>query len=103
MNNSSCSFILNSDLEDLSNGVSAIQPVAGRQVTSSVDNTDYDTLNQPGWYDVYSTDIAVSHAPANGLGRVLLRVDSVNVQGRLGCHTNRCQMVRYINFNAKSL
>ncbi len=44
---------------------------------SMPDNTDYNTLQTPGWYDIYSTN----HAPASGIGRVLLRVESINING----------------------
>jgi hypothetical protein len=36
------------------------------------DNTDYNTLMQPGWYNIYST------VNAPGANRFLVRVDSVN-------------------------
>lgn len=39
------------------------------------DGTDYNTLDQPGWYYIYST----VHAPASDLGRVLVRVESIYV------------------------
>ncbi len=69
----------NSNLTNLGGTVSEIYPVAKRTAISMPDNTDYNTLNQPGWYDVFSTNTAVSHAPADNLGRMLLRVESANI------------------------
>ena len=61
---------------------SNIYPVVNRTATRLADNTDFDGVLQEGWYDIYdSEDIAITHAPASGLGRVLLRVDTVNIGG----------------------
>jgi len=75
---------LNSNLTELSSTVTSIntdvtniKPVTSRTATSVTDGTDYDTLNQPGWYYIYST----VHAPASNLGRVLVRVESIYVNG----------------------
>ena len=70
-------MFLNSNLTSLSGDVASIKPVTTRNATTEPDNTDYDTLTQPGWYDIYSSN----HAPASGIGRVLLRVESVNING----------------------
>lgn len=61
--------------------MAGIKPVTNRTVTYVADNSDFDNFNQPGWYDVYSNDINITHAPVNGVGRMLLRVDSVNLSG----------------------
>ena len=54
-----------------------IKLVTSRAATFVTDGTDYDTLDQPGWYYIYST----AHAPTSNLGRVLLRVESIYVSG----------------------
>lgn len=69
---------LSSTVDSLSTDItSGIKPVTNRTATFVPDGTDYDTLNQPGWYYIYST----AHAPASGLGRVLVRVESIYVDG----------------------
>ena len=61
-----------------------IYPVVNRVATHLADNTDYDGILQAGWYDIYCIqDIAITHAPTTGLGRVLLRVDAININGSL--------------------
>ncbi len=68
--------------------MSEIYPVAKREAVSMPDNTDYNTLQTPGWYDMYSTNTAVSHAPAENLGRMLLRVESTNINNSwIAIHT----------------
>lgn len=69
--------VLKGTIDSISSDVTGIKPVTNRVATSVADNTDYDTLNQPGWYSIYST----VHAPANNLGRVLLRVESIYING----------------------
>ena len=71
--------MFNTNLIEAQGIISAMWPVTNRVVQTKPDNTDYDTLIQPGWYDLYTTDAEISHAPANGLGRVLLRVESVQM------------------------
>lgn len=68
---------LSDDVDSLNTDVSNIKPITNRMATTEPDNTDYNTLLQPGWYDIYSSN----HAPASGIGRVLLRVESVNING----------------------
>lgn len=76
---------LNSNLADLDSAVTSIsndlttniKPVTSRIANFVTDGTDYDTLSQPGWYYIYST----AHAPASNLGRVLVRVESIYVNG----------------------
>lgn len=75
---------LNSNLTDLDNTVDSIstdvaniKPVTSRTAIFVTDGTDYDTLSQPGWYYIYST----VHAPASNLGRILVRVESIYVNG----------------------
>lgn len=51
------------------------------------DNFDLGNLAGNGWFDVWSTDKAISHAPENGLGRLLVHqqmvLDTNNVAIRI--------------------
>lgn len=54
-----------------------IKPVTSRVITVVSDGTDYDSLQQPGWYSIYSN----KHAP--GTGRFLVRVESVSADNHI--------------------
>lgn len=68
---------LDNTVDSISTDVSNIKPVTSRAATFVPDGTDYNTLDQPGWYYIYST----VHAPASNLGRILVRVESIYVNG----------------------
>lgn len=71
----------NQNLSNIDNALVSVSKVTNRASELMPDNTDYNGILQPGWYDIYSTDISKSHAPASGLGRVLLRVESILLGG----------------------
>lgn len=73
----------NQNLSNIDSALVSVSKVTNRASESMPDNTDYNSILQPGWYDIYSTDISKTHAPASGLGRVLLRVESILLGGSI--------------------
>lgn len=73
----------NQNLSNIDSALVSVSKVTNRAAESMPDNTDYNSILQPGWYDIYSTDISKTHAPASGLGRVLLRVESILLGGSI--------------------